>query len=63
MRYLLCRPRGGINDTLNQIELCWRYARSYNRILVVDTEYLVSSGICISFSELFETHKNLDTVR
>jgi hypothetical protein len=55
MKYLLCRPRGGINDTLCQIELCWKYAELYNRVLIVDTEYLVATGISVPFSKLFKT--------
>jgi hypothetical protein len=55
MKYLLCRPRGGINDTLCQIELCWRYAELYNRVLIVDAEYLVATGISVRFSKLFKT--------
>jgi hypothetical protein len=35
--YVLCRPRGGLNDTLNQIERCWRYATRTGRRLVIDT--------------------------
>jgi hypothetical protein len=35
--YVLCRPRGGLNDTLNQIERCWRYAERTDRRLVIDT--------------------------
>jgi len=62
MKYLLCRPRGGFNDLLTQVELCWRYADLHNRILVIDTEYLVTTGISVRFSKLFETqkiHKNV----
>lgn len=36
-RYLLCRPRGGMNDALCQIERCWRYAEHYARTLIVDS--------------------------
>lgn len=53
MKYLLCRPRGGLNDSLNQIELCWRYAEKHSRVLIIDTEYLVSTGISVQFSKLF----------
>ena len=35
-RVLLCRPRGGLNDTLSRIEQCWRYAERTRRHLVVD---------------------------
>lgn len=52
-KYLLCRPRGGLNDALNQIENCFQYAEIYNRILIIDTEYMVSSGISVEFSKLF----------
>lgn len=49
-KYLLCRPRGGLNDTLCQIEKCWKYCDDYNRILIIDT---VKSGIFINFSDIF----------
>ena len=54
MKYVLCRPRGGLNDTLTQIEFCWQYAEISNRILVVDTEYLTAPGISVQFAKLFE---------
>jgi hypothetical protein len=37
--YVLCRPQGGLNDLLNQIEECRLYARRFDRILLVDTNY------------------------
>ena len=36
-RFLLCRPEGGFNDMLCQIELCWRYAEAHGRTLIVDS--------------------------
>ena len=36
-RYLLCRPLGGLNDTLTQISRCLKYAREHGRQLIVDT--------------------------
>ncbi len=36
-KILLCRPMGGLNDMLVQIEKCWRYALESNRTLFVDT--------------------------
>jgi hypothetical protein len=33
---LLCRPRGGFNDMLVQIEKCWRYALKSERLLFID---------------------------
>lgn len=50
LKYLLCRPRGGLNDTLCQIETCWSYCEKYNRILIIDT---TKSGLFVDFSELF----------
>ena len=35
-RFLLARPRGGLNDTLHQIELCLRHAETFDRTLVLD---------------------------
>lgn len=59
MKFLLCRPRGGFNDTLNQIEWCFRYAERFNRTLIIDTEYLVATGIGVNFSKIFRlTHPN-----
>lgn len=49
-RYLLCRPRGGLNDTLCQIERCWDYAERYGRTLIVDTS---RSGLLLPCSEFF----------
>ncbi|APC01066.1 hypothetical protein [Polynucleobacter asymbioticus] len=38
-RIVLCRPEGGLNDQLSQIEVCAKYAENYGRILIVDTNY------------------------
>lgn len=35
-RYLLCRPLGGFNDALNQIQICLEYAREFERTLLLD---------------------------
>lgn len=35
-KFVLCRPLGGLNDTLCQIERCWTYSRTFNRALIVD---------------------------
>lgn len=50
-RYLLCRPRGGLNDTLCQIERCWRYAERFGRHLIIDTQ---QSALFGDFSDYFE---------
>lgn len=49
-RILICRPRGGLNDTLSQIAKCWIYAIKYNRKLYVDTN---RSGFLDCFSNYF----------
>ena len=36
IKYLLCRPRGGLNDVLCQIIRCIDYAKRENRYLVID---------------------------
>jgi hypothetical protein len=36
---LLCRPRGGLNDMLSQIERCCRYAEMTDRSVIVDTKF------------------------
>ena len=49
--YVLCRPKGGLNDILCQIETCWQYAVAHDRKLVVDTQ---QSGLLDDFSNYFE---------
>lgn len=51
MKYLLCRPLGGFNDTLNQIYKCYEYCITYNRTLLLDTEY--NNFISSSFDNYF----------
>lgn len=50
-RFLLCRPRAGLNDTLCQIEKCWKYALEFDRILIIDTR---TSAIKAKFTNFFE---------
>jgi hypothetical protein len=50
-KFLLCRPRGGLNDTLCQIERCCRYSEKFDRILIIDTK---ESGLHGNFSEFFQ---------
>lgn len=38
MKYVLCRPLGGLNDMLCQIERCCRYAEMTGRGVIVDSE-------------------------
>ncbi len=49
-RFLVCRPRGGFNDTLTQIEKTRRYAIEYGRTLVLDT---TRSGLGCRLDRLF----------
>lgn len=49
-RVLLCIPHGGLNDTLCQIENCWRYAERFTRQLIIDTR---KSGLQGHFSDFF----------
>lgn len=53
-RFLLCRPHGGLNDTLVQIFLCYRYAKTHRRALVIDTR---QSGIYLPLDRFFALHK------
>lgn len=38
-KLLLCRPQGGLNDMLCQIEACCGYAERTGRVVIVDTAY------------------------
>jgi len=49
-RVLLCRPHGGLNDTLDVIEHCWRYAERTNRQLILD---MSRSSFCTNFANIF----------
>jgi hypothetical protein len=37
-KFLLCRPQGGFNDLLSQIEKCCRYADVSGRTIIVETD-------------------------
>jgi len=51
-RYIICSPRGGLNDTLNQIERCRRLCVISNRTLILFTE---ESGLMNPFFNIFMT--------
>lgn len=36
-KYLICIPRGGINNMLSRIDLCYTHCLKYGRILVIDS--------------------------
>ena len=60
MRYLLCRPLGGMNDMMSQIEKCCQYAEQSNRILIIDTNPKNTKFFRDDFSNYFTSHhKNL----
>lgn len=42
-KYVICRPRGGLNDMLCQIEICYTYCVTYNRFLIIDSPFINSS--------------------
>lgn len=51
-RLILCRPRGGLNDSLCQIHRCLIYAGVHQRKLIIDT---TKAGFFADFSTFFET--------
>ena len=53
MKYLLCRPCGGLNDILCQIGGCYNYCAKYNRILLIDTNHFKAAYGGFSFDKYF----------
>ncbi len=49
-RYLLARPRGGLNDTLVQLDMVRRYAGKMGRVLILD---MSRSGLHCAYDDLF----------
>ena len=59
-KYLLCRPESGLNDMLNQIEICYMYATANDRIVIVDTNHVSSKHFRDEFDHYFtSTDPNL----
>jgi hypothetical protein len=54
-KFLLCMPRGGLNDTLCQISKCWKYSIEWDRTLCIDT---TESGLQCDFWDLFDIRPN-----
>lgn len=52
-KYILCRPEGGLNDTLTQIEAACLYGYKTQRIIVVDTAHPSSKHFRDDFSYYF----------
>ena len=57
MKYVLCVPRGGLNDMLVQISKCYDYCIKYNRTLLVNT--VSTSEFRDSLSYYFESKSDL----
>ena len=53
--YILCRPQGGINDCLVQIEACCAYGERHGRAVVVDTAYTGSRFFRDTFAHYFRS--------
>jgi len=60
MKFVLCIPYGGINDSLCQISVCYQYAGKSGRALVIDSSY--SSGFCGKLGDLLDFQKSHVTV-
>lgn len=52
-RLLLCRPQGGLNDMLCQIERVCRYAERYDRTVLVETDCRSTHTFKDSFAKYF----------
>src|ERR1700751_3969783 len=52
-RLVLCRPQGGLNDVLSQIERVCRYADKFDRDVIIDTNYHSTIYIKDHFSRYF----------
>ena len=52
-RVVLCRPQGGLNDILCQIERVCRYAERFDRTVIIDTNYHSTRYIKDQFSRYF----------
>lgn len=57
-RWLLARPRGGLNDVLCQVERCWRFAEKTGRELVFDTR---DSGLLLDFHDVFTVREDVSS--
>lgn len=59
-RFVLCRPQGGLNDMLVQIETCCRYADVTGRRVIVDTDYRNTANFRSPLSHYFVSrHRDL----
>ena len=58
-KYLLCRPSGGLNDTLNQIQKCFIYSKKFNRRLILDTKNSTFSDDWNHYFEMIDPTSDL----
>lgn len=56
-RWLLCRPEGGLNDVLCQVELACLYAERFGRTVIVDTDYANAVSFKDTFGRYFVTRQ------
>lgn len=49
-RWIVCRPRGGLNDTLCQLEMGLRFAQRTGRKITIDS---LNSGLLLPFDDVF----------
>lgn len=54
-RLLLCRPQGGLNDMLCQIEKCCAYGEAHDRTTIIDTNYDHSPFFRDTFANYFDS--------
>ena len=55
-KLLLCRPQGGLNDILSEVGKCLAYARKFNRLLIVETDYVNTHHFQDRFDHYFISH-------
>lgn len=58
-KYVVCRPQNGLNDILNQIEICCLYAQRYDRQVIVDTGYRHTMYFKEAFSKYFSSRQQI----
>jgi len=64
MKYVLCRPIGGLINSFMEIQKCYIYCLKYNRILLIDTlsKDHYENNNCFNFSDFFEFYTNELTI-
>lgn len=58
-RLLLCIPRGGLNDTLCQIQKCLDYAIEFDRTVIIDAR---KSGLMGQFDDYFSIDPHIQNI-